>query len=72
MKNPWLNKKERGREASTFRSVIPESLNLKGSTMFVGYEKDEVKATIIELVSLSDGKAQEKLKKNQEGCCNSG
>ena len=58
--------KERGREASTFGSVIPESLNLKGSTNFVGYEKDEVKAKIVELVSLSDGKAQEKIKKNQE------
>ena len=58
--------KERGREASTFGSVIPESLNLKGSTKFVGYEKDEVKAKIVELVSLSDGKAQEKIKKNQE------
>ncbi len=58
--------KERGREASAFRSVIPESLNLKGSTKFVGYEKNEVKAKIVELVSLSDGKAQEKLKKNQE------
>ena len=58
--------KERGREASAFGSVIPESLNLKGSTKFVGYEKDEVKAKIVELVSLSDGKAQEKLEKNQE------
>ena len=58
--------KERGREASTFGSVIPESLNLKGSTSFVGYEKDEVKAKIVELVSLSDGKAQEKIKENQE------
>ena len=58
--------KERGREASTFGSVIPESLNLKGSTNFVGYEKDEVKAKIVELVSLSDGKAQEKIKENQE------
>ena len=58
--------KERGREASTFGSVIPESLNLKGSTNFVGYKKDEVKAKIVELVSLSDGKAQEKIKKNQE------
>ena len=58
--------KERGRKASTFGSVIPESLNLKGSTNFVGYEKDEVKAKIVELVSLSDGKAQEKIKKNQE------
>jgi len=58
--------KERGRKASTFGSVIPESLNLKGSTNFVGYEKDEVKAKILELVSLSDGKAQQKIKKNQE------
>ena len=58
--------KERGRKTSTFGSVIPESLNLKGSTNFVGYEKDEVKAKIVELVSLSDGKAQEKIKKNQE------
>ena len=58
--------KERGRKASTFRSVIPESLNLKGSTNFVGYEKDEVKAKIVEMVSLSDGKAQQKIQKNQE------
>jgi len=58
--------KERGRKASTFGSVIPESLNLKGSTNFVGYEKDEVKAKIVELVSLSDGKAQQKIKENQE------
>jgi len=58
--------KERGRKASTFASVIPESLNLKGSTNFVGYEKDEVKTEIVELVSLSDGKVQQKIKKNQE------
>ena len=62
-----MNKqKERGREASAFSSVLPESLNLKGSTDFVGYEKDEVKTKILELVSLSDGKTQEDVKKNEE------
>jgi len=62
-----MNKqKERGREASAFSSVLPESLNLKGSTDFVGYEKDEVKTKILELVSLSDGKTQEDIKKNEE------
>ena len=62
-----MNKqKERGREASAFSSVLPESLNLKGSTDFVGYEKDEAKSKILELVSLSDGKTQEDIKKNEE------
>ncbi len=62
-----MNKqKERGREASAFSSVLPESLNLKGSTDFVGYEKDEVKTKILELLSLSDGKKQEDIKKNEE------
>ena len=62
-----MNKqKERGREASAFSSVLPESLNLKGSTDFVGYEKDEVKTKILELLSLSDGKTQEDIKKNEE------
>ena len=62
-----MNKqKERGRKASAFSSVLPESLNLKGSTDFVGYEKDEVKTKILELVSLSDGKTQEDIKKNEE------
>ena len=62
-----MNKqKERGREASAFSSVLPESLNLKGSTDFVGYENDEVKTKILELVSLSDGKTQEDIKKNEE------
>ena len=62
-----MNKqKERGREASAFSSVLPESLNLKGGTDFVGYEKDEVKTKILELVSLSDGKTQEDVKKNEE------
>ena len=62
-----MNKqKERGREASAFSSVLPESLNLKGSTDFVGYEIDEVKTKILELVSLSDGKTQEDIKKNEE------
>ena len=62
-----MNKqKERGREASAFSSVLPESLSLKGSTDFVGYEKDEVKTKILELVSLSDGKTQEDVKKNEE------
>ena len=62
-----MNKqKERGREASAFSSVLPESLNLKGSTDFVGYENDEVKTKILELVSLSDGKTQEDVKKNEE------
>ena len=62
-----MNKqKERGREASAFSSVLPESLNLKGGTDFVGYEKDEVKTKILELVSLSDGKTQEDIKKNEE------
>ena len=58
--------KERGREASAFSSVLPEALNLKGSTDFVGYEKDEVKTKILELLSLSDGKTQEDIKKNEE------
>ena len=62
-----MNKqKERGREASAFSSVLPESLNLKGTTDFVGYENDEVKTKILELVSLSDGKTQEDIKKNEE------
>ena len=62
-----MNKqKERGRKASAFISVLPESLSLKGSTDFVGYEKDEVKTKILELVSLSDGKTQEDIKKNEE------
>ena len=62
-----MNKqKERGRGASTFSSALPESLNLKGSTDFVGYEKDEVKTNILELVSLSDGKTQEEINKNEE------
>ena len=62
-----MNKqKERGREASAFSSVLPESLGLKGSTDFVGYENDEVKTKILELVSLSDGKTQEDIKKNEE------
>ena len=62
-----MNKqKERGREASAFSSVLPESLNLKGSTDFVGYENDEVKTKILELVSLSNGKTQEDIKKNEE------
>ncbi len=58
--------KERGREASAFSSVLPEALNLKGSTDFVGYEKDEIKTKILELVSLSDGKTQEDINKNEE------
>ena len=58
--------KERGREASAFSSVLPEALNLKGGTDFVGYEKDEVKTKILELVSLSDGKTQEDINKNEE------
>ena len=58
--------KERGRQSSTFGSIILESLNLKGSTNFVGYEKGEVKAMILELISFSDGKSQVKVKKNQE------
>ena len=62
-----MNKqKERGRKASAFSSVLPESLNLKGSTNFVGYEKDEEKSKILELVSLSDGKKQKDIKKNEE------
>jgi len=62
-----MNKqKERGRKESAFSSVLPESLNLKGSTDFVGYENDEVKTKILELVSLSDGKTQEDIKKNEE------
>jgi len=62
-----MNKqKERGRKASAFSSVLPESLNLKGSTDFVGYENDEVKTKILELVSLLDGKTQEDIKKNEE------
>ena len=39
--------KERGREASAFSSVLPEALNLKGSTDFIGFEKDEVKTKIL-------------------------
>ena len=64
--NLMAQQKERGRQSSTFSSIIPESLNIEGSTKFVGYEKGEVKAKILELISLTDGRSLEKLKKNQE------
>ena len=64
--NLMAQQKERGRQSSTFSSIIPESLNIEGSTKFVGYEKGEVKAKILELISLTDGRSLEKLNKNQE------
>ena len=64
--NFMAQQKERGRQSSTFTSIIPESLNIEGSTNFVGYEKGEVKARILELISLTDGKPAEKIKTNQE------
>tara|TARA_B100000686_G_scaffold32725_1_gene34268 strand:+ start:45248 stop:47851 length:2604 start_codon:yes stop_codon:yes gene_type:complete len=58
--------KEMGREASSFNSVLPESLNLKGSTDFLGYKKEQAKAKILEIISLPEGKVQKKIKKDQE------
>ena len=58
--------KERGRDANTFISTFSESLNLTGTTDFVGYDVMESKAKIIDLILIKSGKSQEKIKKSQE------
>ena len=58
--------KERGRDSNTFVSTFSESLNLTGTTDFVGYDVMESKAKIIDLILIKSGKSQEKIKKSQE------
>ena len=49
-----LEQKERARSSSSFNSIIPESLNIEGSTNFLGYESSSLSSNIIEIISNSD------------------
>ena len=56
--------KERARSSSNFISLVPESLNIEGSTEFIGYEHYSSSSSIIKIISSSkEGSLQE----NQEG-----
>ena len=62
-----LEQKERARSSSSFNSIIPESLNIEGSTNFLGYESSSLSSNIIEIISNSDNHINGELTEEQEG-----
>ena len=62
-----LEQKERARSSSSFNSIIPESLNIEGSTNFLGYESSSLSSNIIEIISNSDDNINGELTEEQEG-----
>ena len=45
--------KERARSSSNFNSIIPESLDIRGETDFLGYESYSSTSNVIEIISNS-------------------
>ena len=56
--------KERARSSSNFNSIIPESLDLKGETDFLGYESYSSTSNVIEIISNSS--FQEEINEGEE------
>ena len=62
-----LQQKDRARSSSSFTSVLPESLSIKGSTEFVGYELTNSNTRIIEIISSSKETKSKSLVEDEEG-----
>ena len=56
--------KERARSSSNFNSIIPESLDIKGETDFLGYETYSSTSNVIEIISNSS--FQEEINEGEE------
>ena len=56
--------KERARSSSNFNSIIPESLDIKGETDFLGYESYSSTSNVIEIISNSS--SQEEINEGEE------
>ena len=62
-----VQQKDRARSASSFSSVLPESLSIKGSTEFIGYEHTNSNTKIVELISSSKETKSKALVEDEEG-----
>ena len=62
-----LQQKERARSSSNFTSIIPESLNIKGKTKFLGYESNVLTSKIVEIIPTEGSSKDNKITENQEG-----
>ena len=56
--------KERARSSSNFNSIIPESLDIKGETDFLGYESYSSTSNVIEIISNSS--SQDEINEGEE------
>ena len=61
-----IKQKERGRGASNFTSILPESINIKGTTSFFGYEREVVQSKVTGVISKL-GVSVDVLRKGEEG-----
>ena len=59
--------KERARSSNSFTSVVPESLTIKGSTEFIGYDQTNSDTKVVELINTSKESKSDKLTEDEEG-----
>ena len=59
--------KDRARSSSNFSSIIPESLSIDGSTIFLGYAEESAKSNILEIVSSSEKAVDGEINESEEG-----
>ena len=56
--------RERARSSSNFNSIIPESVDVKGETDFLGYESNSSNSNVIEIIANSS--SQEEINEGEE------
>ena len=59
--------KERARSSNSFTSVVPESLTIKGSTEFIGYDQTNADTKVVELINTSKESKSKTLVEGDEG-----
>ncbi len=59
--------KERARSSNSFTSVVPESLTIKGSTEFIGYDQTNADTKVVELINTSKESKSKTLVEDEEG-----
>ena len=62
-----LQQKKRARSSSNFTSLIPESLNIKGKTKFLGYESNVHSSKIVAIIPSEGSNKHNQIRENQEG-----
>ena len=62
-----LEQKERARSSSNFNTLIPESLNIGGETIFLGYDNHSISSKIVEIISSSEKGNKDELREGEEG-----